>query len=96
MKFPVLWSGITHSVLGAPVNSTCYIKKVVNCAIKQSGKSPIKCSKAHLNISTYKMRYINALTLTIKNKDDLATPANDDEDRHENDNDDDCDDDDIK
>ena len=42
------------------------------------------------------MRYINALTLTIKNKDDLATPANDDEDRHENDNDDDCDDDDIK
>ena len=37
MKFPVLWSDITHSVLGAPVNSTCYIKK---------------CSKAHLNIST--------------------------------------------
>ena len=31
---PVLWSGITHSVLGAPVNSTCYIKKIVNCAIK--------------------------------------------------------------
>ena len=25
MKFPVLWSGITHSVLGAPVNTTCYI-----------------------------------------------------------------------
>ena len=38
MKFPVLWSGITHSVLGAPVNSSCYIKKIVNCAIKQSGK----------------------------------------------------------
>ena len=38
MKFPVLWSGITHSVLGAPVNTTCYIKKIVNCAIKQSGK----------------------------------------------------------
>ena len=43
MKFPVLWSGITHSVLGAPVNTTCYIKKkIVNCAIKQSGKVPHK------------------------------------------------------
>jgi len=30
MKFPVLQSGITHSVLGAPVNSTCYTKKIVN------------------------------------------------------------------
>ena len=29
---------ITHSVLGAPVNSTHYIKKIVNCTIKQSGK----------------------------------------------------------
>ena len=44
------------------------------------------------------MRYINTLTLplTIKNKDDLATPANDDEDSHKIDNDNDCDDDDIK
>ena len=43
MKFPVLWSGITHSVLGAPVNITCYIKKkFVNCTIKQSGKVPYK------------------------------------------------------
>ena len=31
MKFPVLWSSITHSVLGAPVNTTCYIEKIVNC-----------------------------------------------------------------
>ena len=30
MKFPVLWSGNTHSVLGAPVNSTCYIKRLRN------------------------------------------------------------------
>ena len=36
------FSGITHSVLGAPVNTTCYIKKIVNCAIKQSGKDPDK------------------------------------------------------
>ena len=42
MKFPVLWSGITHSVLAAPVNTTCYIKKIVNCAIEQSGKVPHK------------------------------------------------------
>ena len=44
MKFPVLWSGITHSVLGAPVNTICYIiiKKIVNCAIKQSRKVPHK------------------------------------------------------
>ena len=40
MEFLVLWSGITHSVLGAHVISTCYIKKIVNCAIKQSGKDP--------------------------------------------------------
>ena len=33
MKFPVLWSGITHSVLGAPVNTTCYIKK--DCELRQ-------------------------------------------------------------
>ena len=37
---PVLWSGINHSVLGAPVNSTCYIKKIVNCAMKQSRINP--------------------------------------------------------
>ena len=38
---------LTHSALRAPVNSTCYIKKIVNCAIKQSGQSPpqsvVKC-----------------------------------------------------
>ena len=57
----MLWSGFTHSVLGAAVNSTGYIK-IVNCAIKQSGKkSPTKCGKAHLNIYTLKMRYINAI-----------------------------------
>ena len=50
MKFPVLWSGITRSVLGAPVNITCYIKKIVNCAMKQSGKVPHKVCKAHLII----------------------------------------------
>ena len=33
-------SCITHSVLGAPVNSTYYIKKIVNCTLKQSGKVP--------------------------------------------------------
>ena len=42
------------------------------------------------------MRYIDTLPLTIKNKDDLATPANDDEDSHKIDNDNDCDDNDIK
>ena len=42
MKFPVLWSGITLSVLGAPLNSTFYVKKIVNCAVKQSGKVPHK------------------------------------------------------
>ena len=35
MKFPVLWSGITHSVLGAPVNTTCYIKKKKDCELRQ-------------------------------------------------------------
>ena len=42
MNFSVLWSGITHSVLGALVNSTCDTKKIVNCAINQSGKVPHK------------------------------------------------------
>ena len=52
MEFPVLWSGLTHTVLGAPVNSTGSIK-IVTCAIKQSGKtSPTKSCKAHLNIYT--------------------------------------------
>ena len=41
MEFPVLWSGLTHSVLGAPVNSTVTFN-IVNCAIKQSGKVPHK------------------------------------------------------
>ena len=50
-KFPVLWSGITYSVLGALVNSTCYIRKIVHCAIKQSGKVPHKMFIVHLNIS---------------------------------------------
>ena len=46
MEFPVLWSGLTHSVLGASVNSTGLIK-IVNCAIKQFGKkSRTKCSKS--------------------------------------------------
>ena len=27
---------------GAPVNTTCYIKKIVNCVIEQSGKVPHK------------------------------------------------------
>jgi len=35
--FPVLWSGITQSVLGH-LNSTCYIKMIVNCAIKACKK----------------------------------------------------------
>ena len=35
----MLWSGLTHSVLGAPVNSTVTFN-IVNCAIKQSDKSP--------------------------------------------------------
>ena len=48
------------------MNSTCYIKNIVNCVIKQSGKqSPTKCCKAHLNISTQKMRYTNALPLPL-------------------------------
>ena len=52
MKIPVLSSGITHFVLGAPVNSTSYIEKVVNCVIKlRLAKSPTKCCKTHLNIS---------------------------------------------
>ena len=51
MEFPVLWSGTTHYFLGAPLNSSCYIKKIVSCTIKQSGKkSPTKCCKVHLNI----------------------------------------------
>ena len=60
MKFPVLWSGITHSVLGAPVNSTNYIKKkIVNCAIKQSGKSP-QFEYIHIENALYKyFLYIN-------------------------------------
>ena len=56
MKFPVLWSGITHSVLGAPVNTTCYIKKIVNCDIKQSGKVPHKVSFNHRKIFVTRSR----------------------------------------
>ena len=65
MKFPVLWSGITHSVLGAPVNSTCYIKKIVNCIIKHSGKVPHKVLYSafeYIHIENT-VRYINALPL---------------------------------
>ena len=37
---------------GGPVNSTSYIKKVVNCAMKvRLAKSLTKCCKTHLNIS---------------------------------------------
>ena len=68
MKIPVLWSGMTHFVLGASVNSTSYIKKIVNCAIKlRLAKSPIKCCKTHLNISLKKIRDINAIPLTALN-----------------------------
>ena len=61
--FPVLWSGITHSVLGAPVNSTCYMKKIVNCAIKQSGKVPHKLLiNIHIHyMPTYKTRTFSLL-----------------------------------
>ena len=58
MKVPVLWSGITHSVLEAPVNSACYIKKIVNCAIKQSGKVAHKVLQSAF-------QYINALSLPL-------------------------------
>ena len=61
----MLWSGFTHSALGAAVDSTGYIK-IVNCAIKQSGKkSPTKCCKRHLNIYTLKRLYINAITILL-------------------------------
>ena len=40
MKFPVLWSGITHSVLGAPVNTTCYKKKDCELRYKAVWQSP--------------------------------------------------------
>ena len=40
--------------------------KLVNCAIKQSGKkSPTKCCKRHLNIYTSNMRYINAIPILL-------------------------------
>ena len=46
----MLWSGLTHCVLGAPVNSTGYIKSV-HCPVKQSTKkSPTKGCKVHLNM----------------------------------------------
>ena len=62
----MLWSGITHSVLGAPVNSTCYFKKNVNCAIKQSGKSPPQSVVKRVWIHPHgKCRYINALPLPL-------------------------------
>ena len=64
MEFLVLWSGITHSVLGAHVISTCYIKKIVNC--KAVWQSPPKCCKAHFNISIWKMPYINAIPLPLQ------------------------------
>ena len=47
------------------MNSTGDIK-IVNCAIKQSGKnSPTKCCKRHLNIYTSNMRYINAIPILL-------------------------------
>ena len=52
MEFPALWSGITPSVLGAPVNSTCYLKKIVNSAIIQSGKVRHKVLKIPIPIET--------------------------------------------
>ena len=63
----MLWSGLTHSVLGAPVNSTCYIKKIVNCTIKQSGKKSLtKCCKGHLNIYIENASHkCNTITVTI-------------------------------
>ena len=56
MKFPVLWSGITHSVLGAPVNTTVTLKKIVNCAIKQSGKVPPAFEYIHIENALYKCK----------------------------------------
>ena len=38
----IIYENMTRSVLGAPVNSTCCTKKIVNCTIKQSGKVPHK------------------------------------------------------
>ena len=60
----MLWSGTTHSVLGAPVNSTCYIKKKKDCELRHKAvwqKTPTKCCKATLNIPIKKMRYINTI-----------------------------------
>ena len=67
MKFPVLCSGITHSVLGAPVTSTCYIKKIVKCAIKQSAKVPHKVLESafeyiHIENALYKCTITNPRT----------------------------------
>ena len=40
----------------------------MNCVIKlRLAKSPKKCCKTHLNISIEKMRYINAIPLTVLN-----------------------------
>ena len=53
MKFPVLWSGITHSVLGAP---TCYIKKDCELRHKAVWQSPSQSAFEYIHI----LRYINA------------------------------------
>ena len=50
MKFPVLWSGITHSVLGAPVNTTCYIKKDCELRRKAVWQSPPQSAFEYIHI----------------------------------------------
>ena len=65
MKFPVLWSGISHSVLGAPVNSTCYIKRIVNCAIKQSVKVPHKVLQSAVEYIHIENALYKCITITI-------------------------------
>ena len=64
----MLWSGITHSVLGAPVNSTCYIKKIVNCAIKQSGKVPNKVLESAFEYIHIENALYKCITITNKRR----------------------------
>ena len=47
------------------MNSTCYIKKIVNCAIEQ--KSPTKCRKVHLNIIHIENALYKCITIPIPN-----------------------------
>ena len=57
MEFSALWCGLTHFVLGAPVNST---GKIYDCELRHKAvwqKSPTKFEYIHIENALYK-RYI--------------------------------------